>query len=76
MSTVGTMSNITRLQLSHTLVTDAGLLSLRSLQDLEYLNLTDTKITDTGLRALEQLPKGVSSGGCDRSRERDVGGVA
>lgn len=54
---LGTMPRLTRLHLSQTRVTDAGLEHLKPLQYLTYLNLVDTEISDQGLRALETLPR-------------------
>lgn len=50
-------SNITRLQLDHTGITDAGLLQLKALKQLQYLNLVGTKVSAEGLLQLKGLDK-------------------
>ena len=56
LSTVSTMSNLTRLRLDRTAITDAGLSKLTQLRKLTYLNLYGTNITDNGLNTLAALP--------------------
>jgi hypothetical protein len=51
------MPHLSRLRLSGTKVTDAGLERLKGLRYLEYLNLVDTDVSDAGLRALEAMPR-------------------
>ena len=43
------MSTLARLHLEKTKVTDAGLVHLKDLGNLEYLNLYGTAVTDAGL---------------------------
>jgi len=49
------LSNLTRLNLEHTPVSDAGLHSLQSLQNLQYLNLVGTAVTMQGILQLKDL---------------------
>jgi hypothetical protein len=56
LSTVSTMSNLTRLRLDRTAITDAGLVKLTKLKKLTYLNLYGTQVTDRGLNTLAVLP--------------------
>lgn len=51
------MPHLSRLRLSGTKVTDAGIERLKGLRYLEYLNLVDTDVGDAGLRALEAMPR-------------------
>ncbi|MBP6443837.1 MAG: hypothetical protein KA267_07450, partial [Gemmatimonadales bacterium] len=51
------LPHLTRLKLTGTRVTDAGVTRLDGLAYLEYLNLVDTDVSDAGLRALERLPR-------------------
>ncbi len=55
MPIIGRMEMLSRLDLSATKITDAGLESLRSLKKLEYLGLFGTKVTDAGLESLKSL---------------------
>ena len=49
------LTELTRLNLSHTEITDAGLGHLEGLTSLTWLDLRDTQITDAGLKHLEGL---------------------
>ena len=51
------LPHLTRLKLTGTRVTDAGVTRFDGLAYLEYLNLVDTDVSDAGLRALERLPR-------------------
>ncbi|MDF2187295.1 c-type cytochrome domain-containing protein [Paraflavitalea sp. CAU 1676] len=53
-------NNITRLQLDHSGISDAGLQQLKKLTKLQYLNLVGTKITANGLLQLKGM-KGLQS---------------
>ncbi len=53
---VGQLSNLTRLQLDNTPVTDKGLAHLSSLKKLQYLNLVNTAVTGNGIMQLKNLP--------------------
>jgi len=53
----GLMGNQGRLNLSHTQVTDAGLVHLKGLTKLGYLDLRHTQVTDAGLVHLKGLTK-------------------
>lgn len=57
MGLLAAMPHLTRLKLTGTKVTDAGVTRLAGLAFLEYVNLVDTDISDAGLRALERLPR-------------------
>ena len=46
---------VVEVDLDNTQVTDAGLIHLTGLADLNYLNLTETKITDKGLVHLKGM---------------------
>jgi YHS domain-containing protein len=50
------MTNLTRLHLERSGLSDTGLAALASLTQLEYLNLYGTAVTDAGLEALRSLP--------------------
>jgi hypothetical protein len=56
MTTVATMTNLTRLRLDRTAITDTGLVPLKKLTKLDYLNLYSTGVTDNGLKTLASLP--------------------
>lgn len=56
LETIGNLPHLTRLNLSGTAVSGAGIKNLASLQYLEYLNLTNTGIGDEALAVLAQLP--------------------
>ncbi len=43
------LARLTRLDLKHTKVTDAGMIDSKDCKDLRYLDLTNTKVTDRGL---------------------------
>jgi hypothetical protein len=51
------MTNLHRLHLEKTAVTDAGLGHLKNLASLEYLNLYHTDVTNAGLDQLQPLKK-------------------
>jgi len=57
MTLLAAMPHLSRLRLSGTKVTDAGIEQLKGLRYLEYLNLVDTDVSDAGLRALEAMPR-------------------
>jgi mono/diheme cytochrome c family protein/uncharacterized membrane protein len=57
LTTIGQLTNLTRLQLDNTTITDKGLASLQSLVGLQYLNLVGTKVTNQGVMELRGLPK-------------------
>ena len=50
-------SNLTRLHLNRTAVSDRGLPQLAGLQRLEYLNLYGTRVSDAGLESLAALKR-------------------
>lgn len=52
---VAKLSNLTRLYLENTGITDAGLEKLKALSQLQYLNLVGTKITASGVLQLTGL---------------------
>ena len=54
---IAQLTNLTRLQLDNTLITDKGLVSFKSLVNLQYLNLVGTKVTPQGVIQLKSLPK-------------------
>src|SRR5687768_5788548 len=54
---VGQFTNLTRLQLDNTLITDKGLGSLLTLNNLQYLNLVATNISAKGVMQLKSLPQ-------------------
>ena len=49
--------NLRSLGLGETLITDQGLIHLKSLRHLEWLALANTSITDAGLDVVQELPK-------------------
>ena len=53
---IGELTNLTRLQLNNTPVTDLGVGSLQSLINLQYLNLVGTQVTSQGVLQLKSLP--------------------
>ena len=53
---IGELTNLTRLQLNNTPVTDQGIGSLQSLINLQYLNLVGTQVTSQGVLQLKSLP--------------------
>ena len=55
--TVGDLKKVTRLNVSDTIITDAGLKEVAKLQNLEVLRLGDTQITDKGLKDVAMLQK-------------------
>ncbi len=56
LTTIGQLTNLTRLQLNNTSITDKGLAFLQSLINLQYLNLVGTKVTTQGVMQLKGLP--------------------
>jgi mono/diheme cytochrome c family protein/uncharacterized membrane protein len=56
LKTIGQLTNLTRLQLNNTPVTDQGIVLLHSLTRLQYLNLVATRVTSQGLLKLKNLP--------------------
>ena len=57
LSPIAALTNLTRLQLDHTAITDKGLSSLQPLVNLQYLNLVGTIVTSRGLMSLKSLPR-------------------
>jgi len=57
LTTIGQLTNLTRLQLDNTSISDTGLESLQSLANLQYLNLVGTKVTTQGLIQLKNLQR-------------------
>ena len=57
LTAIGQLTNLTRLQLDNTLITDKGLTALQTLTDLQYLNLVGTKVTMKGVIQLKDLPR-------------------
>ncbi len=57
LSIIAQCDNLTRLQLDHTDITDAGLPQLNALKELQYLNLVGTKVSAQGLLQLKGLDK-------------------
>lgn len=53
---VAKLSNLLRLRLDQTGITDEGIAKLSGLANLEYLNLYGTKVSDASVEALKQLP--------------------
>jgi len=49
------MTKLKRLNLDKCQVTDAGLVHLKGLSNLEFLHIGSTRVTDTGLAELEGL---------------------
>ncbi|MCH8830383.1 MAG: hypothetical protein IID45_12475, partial [Planctomycetes bacterium] len=57
------MKNLTRLKLNSTRVTDAGLLGVRKLKNLQTLDLTGARVTANGFRSIKAaLPHTLVSG--------------
>lgn len=56
LKTIGLLTNLTRLQLNNTSITDKGIVFLQPLSNLQYLNLVGTKVTSQGLIQLKSLP--------------------
>jgi uncharacterized membrane protein len=52
---VGQCSNLTRLSIEHTNVTDADLVFLAELKNLQYLNVVGTKVSPQGIQQLKNL---------------------
>ena len=48
-------SNLTRLSIDHTNLTDAQIEELKGLKNLQYLNLVGTKITAQGVQKLKTI---------------------
>jgi len=57
LATISQLTNLSRLQLDYTAITDKGLASLQSLVNLQYLNLVGTNITIQGVMQLKTLPR-------------------
>jgi Leucine-rich repeat (LRR) protein len=55
LSDIGNLSNLTRLQLEKTAISDLGISALSKLEHLEVLNLYDTKVTDSCLQDLANI---------------------
>jgi len=55
LNTIARCSNLTRLHLDHTNITDKGVGLLRDLANLQSLNLVGTKVTAAGLLQLKGL---------------------
>lgn len=51
------MTNLKKLNLSQTAITDKGLDAVAQLKDLEWLNLYGTEVTDAGIMKLKSLTK-------------------
>jgi Leucine-rich repeat (LRR) protein len=51
--TIGSLTNLRRLSAEHSNITDADLVQLNALNQLQYLNLVDTKISAKGLLQLK-----------------------
>ena len=51
------LEQVTRLHLSSTQITDAGLKEVAKLKQLEYINLNGTQITDEGLKEVANLQR-------------------
>jgi Leucine rich repeat len=49
--------NLQQLTLSHTKISDAGLVHIKKLKQLEWLDLSQTRVTDAGLVHIEGLNK-------------------
>ena len=56
MADVAGLSNISKLYLFNTNISDKGITHLQSLTQLAYLNLVATKVSVQGLLALKKLP--------------------
>ena len=56
LATIGTFTNLTRLQIQQNPITDKGIANLVHLKNLESLNLYGTEVTDAALSTIEQLP--------------------
>ena len=54
---IAKLTNLAELDLSGTLVTDAGLVQLHALNTLRSLRLNETRITDAGLASLHDISK-------------------
>jgi hypothetical protein len=48
--------NLTHLNLTHTWVTDAGLVHFQDCKGLEYVNLVRTRVSDAGLANFKGMP--------------------
>jgi uncharacterized membrane protein/mono/diheme cytochrome c family protein len=56
MANVAKLTNLTRLSMEHTMVSDEGVEKLRSCTQLKYLNIVGTSVTAKGILALKDLP--------------------
>jgi mono/diheme cytochrome c family protein len=56
MNTIAKCTNLMRLQLDGTRVTNKGIAQLKSLRKLRYLNVVGTKVTAEGIIALKGIP--------------------
>ncbi len=56
LKTVGQLTNLLRLRLDQTEITEAGIAHLTNLQQLEYLNLYGSKVGDGMLEHIKQMP--------------------
>ncbi|MBX2913988.1 MAG: hypothetical protein KF856_01820 [Cyclobacteriaceae bacterium] len=52
---VAQLTQLTKLSLERTAITDVALTTLNSLKQLQYLNLNQTKVTATGIKFLREL---------------------
>ncbi|MBX2895254.1 MAG: hypothetical protein KF763_07420 [Cyclobacteriaceae bacterium] len=52
---VSQLTQLTKLSLERTAITDIALTKLNSLKQLQYLNLNQTKVTATGIKSLREL---------------------
>jgi len=57
MSKIAQLTNLTRLSMEHTSVTDEGIKQLTACKQLKYLNLVGTPVTAQGILALKDLPQ-------------------
>jgi hypothetical protein len=53
---LGKLTQLRRLSLAHTTVTDMDLTHLKGLPSLNYLNLAETQVTGSGLQVLAEMP--------------------
>ena len=57
LTTIAQLTNLSRLQLDYTAITDKGLAGLQSLTNLQYLNLVGTNVTTQGVVQLKTLSR-------------------
>lgn len=55
MNGIAKLTNLTRLSLDNTAVTDKGIVPLKGLLQLQYLNLSFSKVTEQGVQSLGEL---------------------